>query len=51
MPYYTWVVPGNKSNWYNSVTLFKQKKYGVWEDIFEEIRNELVDTTKDFLKR
>lgn len=38
MPYYTWAVPGNKSKWYDSVTLFRQKKYGEWSEPFDEIR-------------
>jgi hypothetical protein len=41
MPYYTWAVPGTASNWYNSVRLFRQKKYGEWENVFDEIRTEL----------
>jgi hypothetical protein len=41
MPYYTWAVPGTTSNWYNSVRLFRQKKYGEWENVFDEIRTEL----------
>jgi len=43
MPYYTWAVPGEKSDWYDSVRLFRQKKYGEWEDIFEEIGKELTN--------
>lgn len=41
MPYYTWAVPGDKSAWYNSIKLFRQKKYGEWETLFGDIRNEL----------
>jgi hypothetical protein len=41
MPYYTWTVPGDTSRWYNSVKLFRQSKYGEWEDVFERIQNEL----------
>jgi len=41
MPYYTWVFPGETSRWYNSVRLFRQSKYGEWEDVFERIQNEL----------
>jgi hypothetical protein len=41
MPYYTWVVPGNTSRWYDSVRLFRQEKYGEWEDPFQKIREEL----------
>jgi hypothetical protein len=41
MPYYTWVVPGNTSRWYDSVRLFRQEKYGEWEAPFQKIREEL----------
>ena len=30
MPYYPWAKPGNKSYWYPTVTLFRQKCYGNW---------------------
>lgn len=42
MPYYTWAVPGSKSNWYNSVTLYRQEKYGDWSAPFNKIRQDLV---------
>lgn len=41
MPYYTWVVPGNTSRWYDTVRLFRQEKYGEWEAPFQKIREEL----------
>lgn len=41
MPYYTWAVPGNTSKWYDSVRLFRQSKYGEWEDVFANIRKAL----------
>lgn len=41
MPYYTWVVPGDTSRWYDSVRLFRQEKYGEWEVPFQKIREEL----------
>jgi hypothetical protein len=41
MPYYTWVVPGDTSNWYDSVKLFRQEKYGEWDAPFIKIREEL----------
>lgn len=38
MPYYPWAKPGNKSVWYPSVTLFRQKCYGDWNDAFSELK-------------
>ena len=50
MPYYTWVVPGETSRWYNSVRLFRQKKYGEWDVVFEEIREELTKLAAGIVK-
>lgn len=46
MPYYTWAVPGEKSAWYDNVTLFRQTKYGQWDDVFEEIGKHLAQRTQ-----
>lgn len=41
LPYYLWAFPGDKSPYYDSVTLFRQEKYGDWEAPFAAIRSEL----------
>ena len=41
-PYFIWALPGNKSPWYDSVTLYRQKEYGKWGSVFNEVRNDLV---------
>lgn len=41
LPYYAWAVPGETSKWYDSVTLFRQEKFGEWEAPFIEIRKRL----------
>lgn len=46
LPYYMWSVPGEKSAWYDSVTLFRQEKYGDWEAPFAEISKRLKERTK-----
>jgi hypothetical protein len=38
MPYYPWARPGRKSDWYPSVTLFRQKCYGDWVPPFVEMQ-------------
>jgi len=38
MPYYPWARPGNTSQWYPTVRLFRQKCYGEWKETFEELR-------------
>jgi len=50
MPYYTWVVPGDKSHWYDSVRLFRQEKYGEWEAPFQKIREELTKLAEGYGK-
>lgn len=37
MPYYPWARPGRTSNWYPSVTLFRQRCYNDWIPPFMEI--------------
>lgn len=51
MPYYTWVFPGEKSKWYDSVKLFRQEKYGDWNVPFNNIREELTKFTDDYSKQ
>ena len=41
LPYYLWALPGNKTPYYNSAILFRQKKYGDWSSPFESIKEEL----------
>jgi ADP-heptose:LPS heptosyltransferase len=41
LPYYTWALPGEKSPWYGSVTLFRQEKFGCWEAPFAKIKERL----------
>ena len=41
LPYYLWALPGNKTPYYNSVTLFRQEKYGCWEAPFKKLKEQL----------
>jgi hypothetical protein len=41
LPYYTWAYPGERSPHYDSVTLFRQEKYGDWETPFKKIKEQL----------
>ncbi|GEM_PF-6404926 len=36
-----WGISGKSTIWYNSVELFRQTKLGVWDDVFEKIRNRI----------
>jgi hypothetical protein len=41
LPYYVWAKPGNKSVWYDSVTVFRQEKYNEWDAPLNAIRQSL----------
>ena len=41
LPYWVWALPGSKTPWYNSATIFRQKKFNDWADPFKEIKEEL----------
>lgn len=41
MSYYVWAKPGTKTEWYRSVTLFRQETYGDWTAPFVNINHEL----------
>lgn len=45
LPYTLWLNAKNndlqKTHWYNSVTLFKQEKYGSWEEPFQKIYDKI----------
>ena len=51
MPYYTWVFPGDSSRWYNSVKLFRQEKYGKWDEPLLKIREELTKLSEEHSKQ
>ena len=39
--YYIWSVPGDKSPYYDSVKLFRQKKFGCWKHPMSELKKNL----------
>ena len=41
LPYYIWALPGDKTPHYDSVTLFRQIKYGDWKHPMLQIKNKL----------
>ena len=46
VPHYVWGLTGNKSKWYKSVTLFRQKKINSWEEIIEKLKIKLIEKYK-----
>lgn len=44
LPYFVWALPGDKSPWYDCVTLYRQTIFGRWDDVAEKIRNDLEST-------
>ena len=47
LPYYIWASPGEKSPWYDSVTLFRQSLFNQWDDVAEKLKVSL----EDFISR
>lgn len=41
LPYYLWALPTNITPHYDSVTLFRQEKYGCWKAPFQKIKEQL----------
>jgi len=41
LPYYLWALPGDKTPYYDSATLFRQEKYGDWSGPFKNIKEKL----------
>ncbi len=39
--YYIWATPGDTSQWYPSIRLFRQTQYLDWQDVLNNIREEL----------
>jgi hypothetical protein len=46
LPYYAWAVPNEKSVWYDSVRIFRQKEYGNWDAPLQAICEALQEKTK-----
>jgi hypothetical protein len=41
LSYYLWAKPGNGTEWYDSVKLFRQKQHGDWVSVFNNLKKEL----------
>ena len=41
VPDWRWGIEGEASFWYPSMRLFRQKDFGVWDDVFQDISNAL----------
>jgi len=42
LPYYLWAKPGCKTEHYDSITLYRQEKYGCWKAPFKQIKRDLI---------
>lgn len=42
-----WFVDGEKTIWYDSMKLFRQKDFGDWKSVFEEVKVSLEDKVKN----
>ena len=43
MPYYAWAEQKSTSVWYDSVRIFRQKKYGEWSEPLNEVKSALLN--------
>lgn len=41
LPYYIWAVPGERSAWYDTARIFRQTKYGEWDNTLSAVRRAL----------
>jgi hypothetical protein len=41
LPYYIWALPGQRTPWYDGVTLYRQTTYGQWDDPFAKATADL----------
>lgn len=48
LPYYLWAKPGDTTEWYNSVRLFRQKAHGDWTSIFVDVKKQLEQTINEY---
>lgn len=48
MPYYLYALPGNKTPWYDSMTLYRQEVYGDWSHPFIKIKEDLLQKINKF---
>jgi hypothetical protein len=47
LPYYLWAKPGDTTEWYDSVRLFRQETYGEWTAPFMKIKQQLNEVTNN----
>jgi hypothetical protein len=41
LPYFVWALPGDSSPWYDSVRLFRQGRFGSWDDVGGRLKTAL----------
>lgn len=46
MPYYAWAEPKDTSVWYDSIKIFRQTKYGNWDEPLANVRKQLEEKLK-----
>lgn len=48
LPYYLWAMPGQRTPWYDTVTLYRQTTYGDWSAPFAAIASDLAHRAAPF---
>jgi len=41
LPYYLWAKPGNTTEWYDTVKLYRQTTYGDWTSVFDSLNQDI----------
>lgn len=41
LPYYLWAKPGNTTEWYDNVKLYRQNTFGDWTNVFTQLKTDI----------
>lgn len=48
LSYYTWALPGNKSPWHKTATLYRQTVFENWDDPFLRLKKDLINYKESY---
>ena len=48
LPYFTWAPPGERSPWYETVSVIRQSRFGLWDDVEIQIKKKVMDYAAQF---
>ena len=47
LPYYLWALPGDRTVWYKTARLFRQERFGEWNDTLRRVEDSLKQTVQN----